>query len=164
MQIALLGSPELLDDKGATIRVASRRQRQLLLALGLHHDQTISVDVISEWLSRDQLPADPGATVQTNVSRLRRLLDAPIEISTPGGGGAGPARPPISNRGSRADAHGPDRSESGSPIESAGQMGRFDRSKTRPASPRGRTRSSGTDAIPAPCTCGSDAGQTLTRR
>lgn len=86
MFVSLLGPAELHDESGIAISVASRRQRQLLVALGLNNGKTISTDRLIDWLWGDALPADPVATLQTNVSRLRRLLDDTVVLSTETGG------------------------------------------------------------------------------
>ena len=86
MQISLLGSAELVTDCGHVIAVPSRRQRQLLVALGVHNGRHVSVDTLSEWLWPGALPRDPVATVQTNVSRLRRLFDESLTLRTESNG------------------------------------------------------------------------------
>lgn len=62
--------------------MASRRQRQLLVILGLHRGRVVDVERIAELIWGDDRPMDPAGTVQTNVSRLRRLLDAPLAVET----------------------------------------------------------------------------------
>ncbi|MGB7487094.1 MAG: BTAD domain-containing putative transcriptional regulator, partial [Phormidesmis sp.] len=86
MRLALLGSTELLDASGDVVAVTSRRQRQLLVALGLRNGRTVTADELADWLWLDDLPSDPSATVQTNVSRLRRVLLDPIRLTTEAGG------------------------------------------------------------------------------
>lgn len=46
----------------------------------------MSVDRIAELLWGDATPAEPGSTVQTNISRLRRVLRDPIDVSTTAAG------------------------------------------------------------------------------
>ena len=82
VKVALLGPVELIDAEGTRIEIASRRQRQLLAMLALHRGRAVDVDTISELMWGDNLPADPAGTVQTNVSRLRRLLQPPLSIET----------------------------------------------------------------------------------
>ena len=82
MQIALLGPTELHAPSGETLTVASRRQRQLLVVLSLSHGRTVTKDRLIDLLWPDVMPSDPSATVQTNVSRLRRVLAEPITLST----------------------------------------------------------------------------------
>ncbi len=86
MHIALLGPVELRAEDGSSIEVTSRRQRQLLTVLALQREGTVSVDRIADVLWGDAAPAEPSPTVQTNISRLRRLLRDPIEVSTVPGG------------------------------------------------------------------------------
>jgi pimeloyl-ACP methyl ester carboxylesterase/DNA-binding SARP family transcriptional activator len=86
MHLALLGPVEVIADGGGRIEVPSRRQRQLLVVLGLRREQTVSGDVIAELLWGDELPSDPAAALQTNISRLRRLLRPPIDVTTQPGG------------------------------------------------------------------------------
>lgn len=81
VEIALLGPVELVDG-GARVEITSRRQRQLLIALALQRGLVISVDRICDLVWGEQLPSDPGAAVQTNISRLRRVLRAPLEVTT----------------------------------------------------------------------------------
>ena len=80
--MALLGPVELADSQGGRIEVASRRQRQLLVILGLNCGRAVDIDTITELVWADDRPADPSATVQTNISRLRRLLEEPVSIET----------------------------------------------------------------------------------
>ncbi len=77
---------ELRDEDGSGIEVTSRRQRQLLAVLALRRGSIVSVDRIAELLWGDEAPVEPSPTVQTNVSRLRRLLRDPIEVATAPGG------------------------------------------------------------------------------
>ncbi|MGB3733670.1 MAG: alpha/beta fold hydrolase [Ilumatobacter sp.] len=86
MQIALLGSTELLGTAGDVVAVTSRRQRQLLVALGLRNGRTVTIDELADLLWSNDLPSDPSATVHTNISRLRRLLVDPIHLATEAGG------------------------------------------------------------------------------
>ena len=82
MRIALLGPVEVVADGGVVLSIPSRRQRQLLIALALNNNAIVPVDTLTELIWGDQLPADPGGTVQTTVSRLRRLLPDAAEIVT----------------------------------------------------------------------------------
>jgi pimeloyl-ACP methyl ester carboxylesterase/DNA-binding SARP family transcriptional activator len=86
MHLALLGPVEVIGDGGTRIEVPSRRQRQLLVVLGVRRDQSVPGDVIAELLWGDDLPTDPAAALQTNISRLRRLLRPPLDITTQPGG------------------------------------------------------------------------------
>jgi len=85
MKLALLGSPELTDG-GKRIDLSSRRQRQFLEVLGLHAGRVISADAISELVWGSDQPVDPAAAVQTNISRIRRLLQPPLSVESVAGG------------------------------------------------------------------------------
>ena len=82
MRFSLLGPLELLAADGTTVRLASRRLRQLLVILGINRGRTMSADLIGELIWGDEQPEDTAGAVQTNVSRLRRVLDPPIMIET----------------------------------------------------------------------------------
>lgn len=58
----------------------------MLSVFGLYRGRVIDADLIAELVWGDALPADPANTVQTNVSRLRRVLEAPLSIDTVGDG------------------------------------------------------------------------------
>ncbi len=82
MRLALLGPVELIDPEGIRIELPSRRQRQLLVVLGLSRGRVVEVERIAELIWGDQPPRDPAGTVHTNVSRLRRMLGDPLSIDT----------------------------------------------------------------------------------
>ncbi len=86
VKVALLGPVELSDARGERIEVSSRRQRQLLGILGLSCGRVVDVERISELIWGDDRPADPAGTVQTNISRLRRMLADPVSIDTDAAG------------------------------------------------------------------------------
>ena len=77
-----MGPIELVDADGHHVEIGSRRQRQLLAILALRRGHVVDVDTISEIMWGDDQPVDPSGTVQTNVSRLRRLLEAPLSVET----------------------------------------------------------------------------------
>lgn len=81
MDLALLGSLTLTE-AGNNVDVPSRRVRQVLEVLALHRNAVVSAERIAEMVWGDNLPADPAAAVQTNISRLRRLLRDPIIVAT----------------------------------------------------------------------------------
>lgn len=82
MRLSLLGPTELTASEGNRIEIGSRRQRQLLAALGMHRATVMEVDRLSGFVWGDDGPADPAAAVQTLVSRIRRLLVDPLVIET----------------------------------------------------------------------------------
>jgi DNA-binding SARP family transcriptional activator/tetratricopeptide (TPR) repeat protein len=77
----LLGPVEVQAD-GAVLAVPRRRQRAILAYLLLNHDQAISADRIAEAMWAGAGPSTARNQVQTELSRLRRLLR--------GGGAADP--------------------------------------------------------------------------
>ncbi len=86
MRLALLGPVELTDDTRDIVAVPSRRQRQLLVILGTNVGTVMSADWISELTWGSNQPSSPAGNVQTNVSRLRRLLQPPLAIETSANG------------------------------------------------------------------------------
>lgn len=82
MRLTLLGPVELADGVGKRVTVGSRRHRQLLAILGLYREQVVTTETITDLIWGEDPPADPTATVQTNVSRLRRILGEPLSITT----------------------------------------------------------------------------------
>ena len=82
----MLGPIELGHDDGSSVEVTSRRQRQLLAVLALQRGGAVSVDRIANVLWGAAAPDEPASNVQTNISRLRRILRPPIEVSTAPGG------------------------------------------------------------------------------
>ncbi len=82
MKLSLFGSTELTASGGQRVEIGSRRQRQLLAVLGLHRARVVDVARLATFVWDDNPPADPAAAVQTLVSRLRRVLVAPLVIET----------------------------------------------------------------------------------
>jgi predicted ATPase/DNA-binding SARP family transcriptional activator len=64
---------------------ASARQRLLLCCLLARANRFVAADRLVEELWGEALPADPGAALRTQVSRLRRRLPADALITEPGG-------------------------------------------------------------------------------
>ena len=60
----------------------SRRQRQVLTVLAMRRDEVVPVDMIAHLVWGDELPSDPAATVQTHISRLRRIVGEEVDIAT----------------------------------------------------------------------------------
>ena len=82
MRLTLLGPVELAEDDGTRVNVGSKRLRQLLAIFGLYREQVVTTETISDLIWGESPPADPNATVQTTVSRLRRVLTDPLAIGT----------------------------------------------------------------------------------
>lgn len=70
----LLGSLEILVDR-RPLEIPGGRQRTLLAMLLLRANETVSVRELVESLWDDVQPANPKATVQKYVMRIRRLLE-----------------------------------------------------------------------------------------
>lgn len=77
MQFAVLGPVEIRRDDGITVVLSGRRQRALLAVLLAHAGGTVSAGRLVDELWGDELPDDPAAALQSQVSRLRRLLGPP---------------------------------------------------------------------------------------
>lgn len=75
MRYRLLGPVEVRDGD-AEVAVPRRRQRAILAYLLLNHDQAVSADRIAEALWAGAGPSTARNQVQTELSRLRRLLIA----------------------------------------------------------------------------------------
>lgn len=60
---------------GAEVVVGSARQRTLLAALLVVGGSVVSADRLAEILWGQEQPQDPGQALQTQVSRLRGVLD-----------------------------------------------------------------------------------------
>ena len=86
MEIRLLGPVEVIDDSGATVPLASSRQRLLVAGLCLRAGTVVGPDSLVELLWGDTLPADPAAALQSQMSRLRRRLGPSATITTEPGG------------------------------------------------------------------------------
>ena len=75
LRFRVLGAVEALGPDGLPVRLGDR-QRLVLAVQLVHAGETVSVGRIAEALWGDDQPSDPAGAVQTNVSRLRRLLTA----------------------------------------------------------------------------------------
>lgn len=83
MYFGILGPLEVSNTAGA-IRLRGPRQRVLLSALLATVNDVVSVDRLTDWLWPTRPPASAAATIQEQVSRLRRALEpdrAPWSIS-----------------------------------------------------------------------------------
>ncbi|MDN5860141.1 MAG: winged helix-turn-helix domain-containing protein, partial [Pseudonocardia sp.] len=80
--VAVLGPLQLTGPDGP-IKLASARQRRLLAALAAHLGQGVRSELLVEMVwAGDPAPDDPRGAVQTNVTRLRRLLPPGVGIQT----------------------------------------------------------------------------------
>ncbi|MGK5173841.1 AfsR/SARP family transcriptional regulator, partial [Geodermatophilus sp. CPCC 205761] len=86
MRYGLLGAVEARRSPGdRPLDLGSPLQRVLLGLLLTEAGRPVSVDRIVEELWGEAAPADPEASVQTYVSRLRRLLGPDAVARTPAG-------------------------------------------------------------------------------
>lgn len=85
LDIRVLGNIEIRRG-GETQAIGGPKPRLLLALLVAAHGDVVSVDRLCDELWGDDQPADPGAVLQANISRLRRLLqpDARIVARPPG--------------------------------------------------------------------------------
>jgi predicted ATPase/DNA-binding SARP family transcriptional activator len=84
--VGVLG-PLMLRGPGGPVVLRSLRQRRVLTALVAHLGAAVSTDVLVDMVwDREPLPVDPGAALQTNVARLRRMLPATVELVTAASG------------------------------------------------------------------------------
>ena len=74
MRFRVLGAIGVESPQGETASPRSDQQRRLLAALLIGADRAVEVDRLAEAVWGDDQPGDPGAAVQTLVSRLRRWL------------------------------------------------------------------------------------------
>jgi predicted ATPase/DNA-binding SARP family transcriptional activator len=94
MKIGVLGPLQLLGGDGAPVVLRSWRRRLLLAVLVAGRGHVVPRDVLAESLWPDELPSNPGAALQSQVSRLRRQLGPAgdwIETAPAGYRFAGPA-------------------------------------------------------------------------
>ncbi len=87
MEIGVLGPILVVGDDGVPVALRSARQRLLLAVLTVGRGRILQSDELAESLWTDALPADPIGALQSQVSRLRRLLgpgSAWIETVSPG--------------------------------------------------------------------------------
>ena len=69
-----------------SVAIGGPKPRQILAMLVAAHGAVVSTDRLEEELWGDNQPADPGAVLQSNISRLRKVLhpDAQIVSRPPG--------------------------------------------------------------------------------
>ena len=84
--VGVLG-PLMLRGPGGPVVLGSLRQRRVLTALAAQLGTAVSTDVLVDMVwDREPLPVDPGAALQTNVARLRRMLPPTVELVTAASG------------------------------------------------------------------------------
>ena len=87
VQFRVLGNVDVLDDAGA-VAIGGPRQRLLLATLLAARRQVVSLDRLSDALWGEEPPSTARATLQTSVSKLRRLVasdgDVTLESRPPG--------------------------------------------------------------------------------
>jgi DNA-binding SARP family transcriptional activator/tetratricopeptide (TPR) repeat protein len=85
VEFRVLGPVEVRDADQGIVTVAAARVRTLLATLLLRPRQVVSVDQLIERLWDADPPANPTATVQTYVKRLRRIIGADLVQTRPPG-------------------------------------------------------------------------------
>jgi predicted ATPase/DNA-binding SARP family transcriptional activator len=85
IEVNLLGALEVRVD-GRVVAVRSAKQRALLVALALAEGEPVSVDALTDAMWDDgEPPADPRASIQSYVSRLRAEVGDGVVEHGPGG-------------------------------------------------------------------------------
>ena len=79
LQLRVLGGVELLRD-GEPVAIGGPKPRLLLAMLLASRGGVVSADRLCEELWGEGQPADPGAVLQSHLSRLRRILRPEAEI------------------------------------------------------------------------------------
>ena len=79
LDIRVLGNIEVR--RGGEVQaIGGPKPRQLMAMLVAAHGNVVTVDRLCDELWGDEQPADPGAVLQGNISRLRRLLQPEARI------------------------------------------------------------------------------------
>lgn len=84
LEVSVLGPLQVLRD-GRRLPVATNRLRVLLATMATSAGTVMSTDTLSAAVWGGDLPADPRNSLQTYVSRLRRLLGEDAVATRPGG-------------------------------------------------------------------------------
>lgn len=85
MEFGLLGPLQVVDD-GRMVWIPAAKQRTLLAALMLRAGELVTIDELAEATWGAALPTDPRRTVQSYITRLRKLLGgSDLLQSRPGG-------------------------------------------------------------------------------
>lgn len=74
MRVDLLGPLRVVDDTGAETAVPAGRQRALLTRLAIDPGRLVTASALVDALWPGELPANAPGALQTQVSRLRRLI------------------------------------------------------------------------------------------
>ena len=78
ISVRILG-PVMIGDSGDSVAL-SPKLRLLLGLLAAHRGSVVSVDRLCDALWGDDQPSSPGATLQSHLSRLRRLVEPSARI------------------------------------------------------------------------------------
>lgn len=81
---AVLGALEVCLD-GAVVALPGERQRRLLALLLTHHGRGVSSAALAEAVFADRPPVNPAAALQSQMSRLRRVVGEETVVRTPHG-------------------------------------------------------------------------------
>ncbi|WP_086827184.1 BTAD domain-containing putative transcriptional regulator [Allokutzneria sp. NRRL B-24872] len=84
MRFGVLGPLEVWSADGEPVGVPETKVRALLVDLLVHRGRVVSADRLAEDLWAQRQPANPTASLQTKVSRLRRALGGLVEARPPG--------------------------------------------------------------------------------
>lgn len=79
LQIRVLGDVEVVRD-GTRVAIGGPKPRLILAMLVQAHGAVVSTDRLGDELWGDDQPADPGAVLQGNVSRLRKVLAPEVQL------------------------------------------------------------------------------------
>jgi predicted ATPase len=80
VQVGILGSLEVRDDRGTPVQVPGARLRALLVRLAVDAGRPVAPAVLIDAVWGDEPPADGANALQTLVSRLRRTLGSPASV------------------------------------------------------------------------------------
>jgi DNA-binding SARP family transcriptional activator len=79
--VRLLGPVDVVDRRGATIGLGTRKQRALLTILALARGQVVSVDRLIEELWGHDAPAHATSSLYSYMSNLRRILEPSRDVA-----------------------------------------------------------------------------------
>ncbi|CAN5758470.1 BTAD domain-containing putative transcriptional regulator [soil metagenome] len=85
VDIRVLGNLELRRG-GEAVAIGGPKPRQILAMLVAARGGVVTIDRLHEEVWGDEQPADPGAVLQSNISRLRKLLQPDARIDARPGG------------------------------------------------------------------------------
>ena len=79
MRVRLLG-PVSAEAHGVPLRLGGRKQRAVFALLALQVNRAVALDRLVDELWRDEAPAQATLSLQSYISRLRRIIaEAPPE-------------------------------------------------------------------------------------